>query len=381
MITGPYYRHRTRPQPERGLAWTEADIGAGIFAAADYDAVIVGASLAGCTAAILLGRAGARVALVEKQPDPAAFKRICSHFIQASAVPTLERLGLLEPTEAAAGAVRSPARSGRRWGWIVPPPNARVGTSLNLRRERLDPLVRETAAATPGVELLLGPTARSGCVRDGRRASRASSCATATGHETTLRGGSSIGADGRDSRIAELAGVQTQDDSARALRLRRPTSRAPRPARAPATSMWMLDPQWAAAFPTDDGLDFYARCRRRTACRSSSATPRRRSCRFVADLPEAPPIREARSSSSAVIGKIDMTNRCACRSRPGWRSSATRRSRSTRSWGSAAAGRSSRANGWPTASRPALRRRGAARRGACSATASATRAGCAATRA
>jgi 2-polyprenyl-6-methoxyphenol hydroxylase-like FAD-dependent oxidoreductase len=39
-----------------------------------YDAVIVGASLAGCTTAIALGRAGARVALVEKRPDPAAFK-------------------------------------------------------------------------------------------------------------------------------------------------------------------------------------------------------------------------------------------------------------------------------------------------------------------
>ena len=50
----------------------------------DYDAVIVGGSLAGSTTAILLGREGLRVAVVEKQPDPNAFKRICSHFIQAS---------------------------------------------------------------------------------------------------------------------------------------------------------------------------------------------------------------------------------------------------------------------------------------------------------
>jgi len=68
-----------------------------------YDAVIVGASLAGCATAIQLGRAGLSVALIEKQPDPRAFKRMCSHFIQASGVPAIERLGLLEPIEAAGG--------------------------------------------------------------------------------------------------------------------------------------------------------------------------------------------------------------------------------------------------------------------------------------
>ncbi len=57
----------------------------------DFDAVIAGASLAGCATAIHLGRAGHRVALVEKRPDPAAFKRVCGHFIQSSAVPALER--------------------------------------------------------------------------------------------------------------------------------------------------------------------------------------------------------------------------------------------------------------------------------------------------
>src|SRR5690242_3803758 len=86
----------------------------------DYDAVIVGASLAGCATAIGLGRAGARVALVEKRPDPAAFKRVCSHFIQASAVPALDRLGLLEPI-AEAGGVRTTMRAWTPWGWIEAP--------------------------------------------------------------------------------------------------------------------------------------------------------------------------------------------------------------------------------------------------------------------
>ena len=83
----------------------------------DYDAVIVGASLAGCSTAMLLAREGAQVALVERRPDPDAFKRVCGHFIQSSAVPTLERLGLLEAMEAA-GAVRSRLRMWTRWGTI-----------------------------------------------------------------------------------------------------------------------------------------------------------------------------------------------------------------------------------------------------------------------
>src|SRR3954465_7701118 len=88
---------------------------------AAFDAVIVGGSLAGCATAIGLGRAGLKVALVEKQPDPGAYKRTCSHFIQASGVPAIDRLGLLEPIEAAGGQ-RPRVHSWTRWGWIEPRP-------------------------------------------------------------------------------------------------------------------------------------------------------------------------------------------------------------------------------------------------------------------
>src|SRR5512135_3097572 len=61
-----------------------------------YDVVIVGAGLAGCTAAILFGRQGLRVAVVEAHRNAATFKRACTHYIQPSALPTLRRLGLDE---------------------------------------------------------------------------------------------------------------------------------------------------------------------------------------------------------------------------------------------------------------------------------------------
>src|SRR5215204_2807438 len=97
----------------------------------DYDAVIVGGSLAGNTTAMLLGRAGLRVALVERQPGPDAFKRVCSHFIQASGVPPLERLGLLDPI-IAAGGVRSRIQAWTQWGWLKAPADE-ASLGLNLR--------------------------------------------------------------------------------------------------------------------------------------------------------------------------------------------------------------------------------------------------------
>jgi flavin-dependent dehydrogenase len=72
----------------------------------DFDAVVVGASVAGCTAARLYAQRGARVALVERRPDLDAYKTVCTHYIQPSATPTIERLGLAGPLEER-GAVRN----------------------------------------------------------------------------------------------------------------------------------------------------------------------------------------------------------------------------------------------------------------------------------
>lgn len=268
----------------------------------DYDAVIVGASLAGCTAATLLGRAGARVALIEKQPDPSAFKRTCSHFIQASAVPTLERLGWLDPM-LEAGAVMSRVQAWTRWGWIKPPPPGCA--CVNLRREVLDPLVRERAAAERGVELMLGRAAER-ILRDGEEVVGVA-VRGPDGEEVELRAPLTVGADGRDSQVSKLAGLPDR---------KRPHGRfaygayfeGAAPAMAPDASFWMLDPQWAAAFPTDSDLTFYAVMPTMDRLPEFKADPEEALVRFISDLPEAPPISRGRRVG-AVLGKIDMTNR------------------------------------------------------------------------
>lgn len=269
----------------------------------DYDVAIVGASLAGCATAIMLARAGARVALVEKSPDPKAFKRICTHYIQSSAVPTLERLGLLEPMMRA-GALRAHARLWTRWGWIAPPANTTSPAGVNLRREKLDPLIREMAAQTLGVDLMLGHTVDE-LLRDGERFTGVRAHDSHQ-HAVELRTRLVVGADGRDSKIAKLSGVPTKTA---------PHGRiayggyyeGPTPVTAPDAALWLLDPDMAAAFPTDGGLIFYATMPTKARLPEFRADPQAALEKLVASIPEAPPIAQSRLVGQ-VQGKIDMTN-------------------------------------------------------------------------
>jgi flavin-dependent dehydrogenase len=278
----------------------------------DYDVAIVGASLAGCTAAMFLGRSGASVALIEKSPDPQAFKRICSHYIQSSGVRPLERLGLVEPMMEA-GAVRSRACARTPWGWVDPPAKSTLPSGINLRRERLDPLIRKMADETPGVELILGHSVNE-LIYDGEQVC---GCRARDSHGQTLelRARLVVGADGRGSRIAKLAGVKTKTS---------PHGRfayggyfeGPPPPRFPSGVLWLLDPDMVGAFPTDNGQIFYAAMPAKERLPEFREDPAAALQRFVAGIPDAPPIAESRLVGE-ITGKLDMTNVISVPTAPG----------------------------------------------------------------
>ena len=83
-----------------------------------FDVAVVGASIAGCTAATLFARTGARVALLESHSDPEAYKHACTHMIQSSANGVLDRLGVARELEAAGG-VRTDLEISTEEGWIL----------------------------------------------------------------------------------------------------------------------------------------------------------------------------------------------------------------------------------------------------------------------
>ena len=172
----------------------------------DFDAVVVGASVAGCTAARLFAQRGARVALVERRPDVDAYKTVCTHYIQPSATPTIEKLGLAALIEEH-GAVRNSIDLWTPYGgWIRHRGDAPYG--YNVTRQVLDPLLRRLTAATPGVELLSGYTATAGslfvesiAIRSGSLSRLKTWCAPAgpTGKQTTSPASSSCSPSGSRS--------------------------------------------------------------------------------------------------------------------------------------------------------------------------------------
>ncbi len=121
---------------------------------ASFDAVVIGAGPAGSSAAILLARAGWRVALIEKQRFPR--RKVCGECIAASNLPLLAALGIGADIEASAGpALRQVVLMRAHQSVTAPLPAAsfdghRYGVAVG--RETLDTRLLE-AALGAGVQV------------------------------------------------------------------------------------------------------------------------------------------------------------------------------------------------------------------------------------
>ena len=276
----------------------------------EYDVAVIGASIAGCTAATLFARRGASVALIERHSDPNAYKALCTHFIQPSAVPTIERLGLA-PLIEEAGGVRNSVDVWTRWGWLSLREGGPYG--YNVRRQTLDPILRRLAAGTPGVEYMPGRSTRS-LIEEGRHVA---------GVEVRDRNGTSrdiparmvVAANGRHSQIAKLAGgpekVAPNNRLAYFAHYRNlPLASGSR------SQMWMLEPDVAYAFPNDGGVTLAACMPRKERLPEFEEDLEGAFERFFEDLPRGPRLSEAERVSK-VMGYVDYALVSRPAARPG----------------------------------------------------------------
>jgi flavin-dependent dehydrogenase len=172
----------------------------------DYDVVIVGGRAAGASTALLLARAGLRVAVVER--SRLGSDTVSTHALMRAGVLQLSRWGLL-PELVAAG---TPA-IGRTAFHYADGEEARVTLratpgvdALYAPRRHLLDRVLVDAAAAAGADVL-HETPVVGLLRDGDGRVLGVRIPSADGGESAIRAGLTVGADGLGSLVAREVGA------------------------------------------------------------------------------------------------------------------------------------------------------------------------------
>jgi 2-polyprenyl-6-methoxyphenol hydroxylase-like FAD-dependent oxidoreductase len=266
-----------------------------------FDAVVIGAGLAGCTAARLFALQDLRVALVEHHSDMAAFKQLCTHFIQASATPTLRRLGLDRLIEDAGG-LRNGVDIWTRYGWTgdVAPldENGEPAFGYNVQRRTLDPILRQLTMNTPGVTTLFGCGVR-GLVKENGVVTGVDLGGNRTG---IVSAPLIVGADGRSSPLATLAGIKpAASENCRFGAIRAYRGVALR--RGTCSQMWLRGPETGYVFPNDGDVTVIAYMATKDKLDGFRANPGEALERSMAGFPDSPDLASAEPLNNALLVK------------------------------------------------------------------------------
>ncbi|MFI9803929.1 FAD-dependent oxidoreductase [Streptomyces sp. NPDC052301] len=169
----------------------------------EFDVIVVGARCAGATLGALLARRGLRVAVLDQATEIRS--TLSSNILQADSLAFLNRLGVWERLRAAGVTTMSHIDMRLeefRCRAAFPQEPGDVGGAACIRREVLDPVLVD-AARSSGAEVRLG-TRVVAVIREGGRVTGVR--AVSGGVETRLRARLVVGADGRNSKVAEACG-------------------------------------------------------------------------------------------------------------------------------------------------------------------------------
>jgi flavin-dependent dehydrogenase len=170
-----------------------------------FDVAVVGARCAGSPLATLLAREGLEVVVVERATFPR--DTLSTHIFEADGLAFLDRLGLTDRLRGTGAPFmgRAENRTGD-FHWSAPWPTrpADPGGMVSIRRFVLDPILAE-AAEEAGAEVRMGTKVTGLVTEDGRVSGVRTDGAEG---EQEIRARLVVGADGRNSTVARLAGAR-----------------------------------------------------------------------------------------------------------------------------------------------------------------------------
>jgi 2-polyprenyl-6-methoxyphenol hydroxylase-like FAD-dependent oxidoreductase len=205
------------------------------------------------------------------------------------------------------GGVRNRLDTWTRWGWIgVPEPEdgSPPPYGYSICRQTLDPMLRQLASRTEGVELMLGKSAVGLTKTKGRLAGVV--VEDRDGSEEQLSARLVVAADGRGSPVGEMAGVPARV---------RPNNRFSYFAyyrnleltTSATGQMWLLEPNSVIAHRNDRGVTLVACFVERSELPEFKRDPEANFKCLVESVPMGPKIREA-ERVSPLLGKLEMPN-------------------------------------------------------------------------
>lgn len=277
------------------------------------DVVIVGGSIAGCTAALLFSEQGLKVTVIEKRSRIEHYKKLCTHFIQPSALPVLKRLRLDKAIEAAGG-LPNKADIWTKAGWIRSGNPYCHGKDMehgyNIERRVLDPLLRTRVRESSRIQYIPDSTVietdTSGC-------EQRVVCVNGNGQKMQLAARMVVAADGRFSGMADLL-----DNTGAVF----PNNRFAcfayfRNVRLNAgghSQFWALDPDMAFVYPLSDDTTLICLFIRKSEWKRWREQLEGCFLNFIDSLPDGPGMSGA-SRISGIHCMLDMPNitRSACK--------------------------------------------------------------------
>jgi flavin-dependent dehydrogenase len=162
-----------------------------------YDAIVVGARVAGATTALLLAQKGYSVLLLEQDRFPSG--TLSTHLFFTDTMQVFDRIGVLDRVLA----VDAPRLKRLKFPYVDAPFPEVDGRdfALCIRREVLDTILVEAAEANPRIDVRTG-TRVTGVLKEGERVTGVGFRPIGTSDQREASARIVIGADGRNSLLA-----------------------------------------------------------------------------------------------------------------------------------------------------------------------------------